>query len=238
MLNIRPYTSLTEFLIAVIIVTFIYYGMVILRKLTLSTFLSEGDQESIRKVINNFILIYEPLAVLVLISYLIGIYPAFIGTIVLILLLISHTHWRNYISRTVILLGGKIGNQNFIHAGDVSGRISHIGKTNIHVQTEEGIHVMTFKSLLDNGYTISEGNRVGRIYNLHLIATEDNEQKNHEIYLEDQLARSPYIDWSIPPEIEASGIEEGNILLKLMLRDKSHLDEIVSLANSWGYTVR
>jgi len=237
MLHIEPYTTLSQFLIAILIIAIIYYTMSMLRRWTLSTFLSEDDQESVRLIINNFLLIYEPIAILVLTSYLIGINPAFIGAIVIILLIVSHQHWRNYISRTVILLGGKIDNHNHIHSEKVSGRITHIGKTNIHIQTEAGIHVMTYKSLLDNGYTISHGNRAGRIYNLQLVAKEENLNKEHEVYLQDQIAGSPYIDWSIEPEIEASSISVGHISVKLMLRDKAHLDEIVSLIDNWGYTI-
>lgn len=235
MIGLEPYTTLSQFLIYVIVAGLIYQGVRILRGLTWSTILSESNAIVINKVIDNFLLIYEPLALLLLLSALIGVKPTMILPIVVILLIISHKLWRNYISRTVVMINKGIKSGVHIHSGGIDGKVIKFGKLGTEIQTQKGIHVMSYQSLLDNGYTISEGDTISRLYTI-LFRNDIEGNKDPETRLLDQLANTPYIDWSSAPEIEVSGIDKDNITLRVVLRDKSHLDEIVFLLREWKYS--
>lgn len=234
MIGMIPYTTLSQFLIYMIITGLIYQGVHILKGMTWSTLLSETNAIIINKVIVNFLLIYEPLAVLLLLSVLIGVKPSMMLPIVTILLIVSHKHWRNYISRTVVMINKRIKYGVHIHSGDVDGKVIKFGRLGTEIHTRKGIHVISYQSLLDNGYTISEGDEISRLYTIHM-KTEGDKINDIESKLLDHLANTPYIDWSTSPEIEMSGVEKGKIILKVVLRDKSHLDEIVSLLQEWQY---
>ena len=234
MIGIAPYTTLSQFLIYIIIAGCIYQGVRFLRGLTWSTILSDTKAIIVAKIIDNVLLIYEPLVLLILLSALIGIKPIMILPIVVILLIISHRHWRNYISRTVIMINKRIKIGVHIHSEKVDGKVIKFGKLGVEIQTKKGIHVMSYQSLLDNGYTISEGDEIGRLYSIKMRS--ETGKKDTEIELLDHLANTPYIDWSTAPEIEVKGIDKDNITLRVVLRDKSHLDEIVSLLQEWQYS--
>lgn len=235
MIGMTPYTTLTQFLIYVIIAGLIYQGIRILRGLTWSTILSESNALAINRILDNFLLIYEPLGLLLLLSALIGVQPAMILPIVVILLVISYKHWRNYISRSVILINNRVKSDVHIISGDVQGKVIRLGRLGAEIQTQKGIHSTSYQSLLENGYTISEGDKISRLYVLEMKKPESG-NVNPSIHLLDRLANTPYIDWSTAPEIEVSGIDHDNVSLKIVLRDKSHLDEIVSLLREWRYT--
>ncbi len=235
MIGLAPYMTLSQFLIYVIIAGLIYQGVRILRGLTWSTILSESNTIVIYRVIDNFLLIYEPLVLLLLLSALIGVKPTMILPIVVILLVVSYRHWRNYISRTVVMINNRIKPGVHIHSGDVDGKVIKFGRLGTEVQTQKGIHVMSYQTLLDDGFTISEGDKISRLYTIQL-RNEIEGNNDPETRLLDHLANTPYVDWNTSPEIEVTGIDKDNITLRVVLRDKSHLDEIVSLLREWQYS--
>lgn len=235
MIGLTPYTTLSQFLIYAIIVVLVNQGVRILKGLTWSTILSETNAIIINKVFENFLLIYDPLVLLLLLSTLIGVKPSMILPIVVILLIISHRHWCNYISRSVVMINKRIKQGVYIHSGDVNGKVIKFGKLGTEVQTQKGIHMLSYQSLLDKGYTISGGDEISRLYTI-IFVNEIKGNKDPETRLLDQLANTPYIDWSSIPEIGVSGIHKDKITLRVVLRDKSHLDDIVSLLREWQYS--
>lgn len=235
MIGTTPYMSISQFLIYVIFAGLIYQGVRILRGLTWSTILSESNVLILNQVLDNFLLIYEPLALLLLLSVLIAVKPIIVLPIVIILLVISHKHWRNYISRSVVLINNRVKSQVHLISGDIEGKVIGLRRLGIDVQTQKGIHNISYQSLLDNGYTISEGERISRLYVLDMVVPE-NTQSNPSSFLMDKLASTPYIDWKTTPQIEVRGIDNDKVSLEVVLRDKSHLDEVVSLLREWHYT--
>jgi len=233
MIGIAPYTTISQFMIYMIIAGLIYQGVRILRGLTWSTVLSESNALVIKRMLDNFLLIYEPLVLLLLVSALIGVKPTVILPLVIILLVISYKHWRNYISRSVILINNRVKPNVHILSGDVEGKVIGLRRLGAEIQTQKGIHNISYHALLDSGYTISEGDSISRLYVLEMNRPEGI---NPSTDLMDKLANTPYIDWKTTPQIEVRGIDNDNVSLKLVLRDKSHLDEVVSLLRDWRYT--
>lgn len=235
MIGITPYMNISQFLIYVIIAGLIYQGVRILRGLTWSTVLSESNALTLNQVLDNFLLIYEPLALLLLLAVLIAVKPAIVLPIVVILLIISHKHWRNYISRSVVLINNRVKPQVHIISGEIEGKVIGLRRLGVEIQTQKGIHHISYQSLLDHGYTISEGERISRLYVMDMTVPE-NAKSNPSTFLIDKLTNTPYIDWKTPPQIEVHGVDNNKISLKVVLRDRSHLDEVLSLLREWSYT--
>jgi len=234
MIGSIPHTTYSQFLIYLIIAVTIYQGVRILRRLTWSTMLSESNALVVKEVLSNFLLIYEPLVLVLLLSLLITVSVYKLLPLVVILLFISYKHWKNFISRSIVLIGGKLKPNMHIISDNVEGKLIRLGRLSVDIQTQQGIHNTSYQSLLDNGYTLSEGDKISRLYVLDMIKPEGNTKP--EIDLLDRLANTPYIDWSTQPDIEVKGIDKEQVSLKLVLRDKSHLDEMLSLLHAWKYT--
>lgn len=235
MIGTTSYISISQFMIYVIVAGLIYQGVRVLRGLTWSTVLSESNALTLNRVLDNFLLIYEPLTLLILLSALIAVKPVIVAPLVIILLVISHKHWRNYISRSVVLINNRVKPQVQLISGQVEGKVIGLRRLGIEIQTQQGIHNISYQSLLDNGYTISEGERISRLYVLDMIIPE-NSKSDPSTFLMDHLANTPYIDWKTAPQIEVRGIDNDKVSLKIVLRDKSHLDEVVSLLHEWRYS--
>lgn len=228
------HTTFPQFLIYMIIGIAIYQGVRILRGLTWSTMLSETNAITLKEVFNNFLLIYEPLAIMFFLSLLISISGYKLLPLIVILLIISYKHWRSYISRSIILIGGKLRPDMHIISNGIEGKLVRLGRLSVDIQTQQGTHNLSYQALHDYGYTLSQGDRVSRLYVLDMIKPEDVSYP--EMDLLDRLANTPYIDWNTSPEIEVKGMEKKEVSLKVVLRDKSHLDEVVSLLQTWNYT--
>jgi len=172
-----PYTTYSQFLIYVIIAISIYIVVRLLRRLTWSTILSEANALTIKEILNNFLLIYEPMIFILFLSLLVSL--------------------------------------------------------SIDIQTQKGIHNMSYQTLLDNGYTLSQGDKISRLYVIQMTKSESQSLSKTELL--DRLANTPYIDWNTSPEIEINGVNKDQVSLRVVLRNKSHLDEVISLLHTWKY---
>jgi len=81
--------------------------------------------------------------------------------------------------------------------------------------------------LLDNGYTLSQGDKISRLYVIQMTKSESQSLSKTELL--DRLANTPYIDWNTSPEIEINGVNKDQVSLRVVLRNKSHLDDYRSI---------
>lgn len=236
MFSYQPYTTIGQLVLFTVLAVAMYYLAKVLKKLEWSTVFSETMQTKIRRGLSVFSLVYEPIAILIFLAILVGVRPSILGPIVVVALVIGYNHLRNYLSRSIVMINKSVGLGSYIHSGKVNGRVTKLGRLGMHLQSVEGIHILSYLSLLDKGYTISEGEKISRLYTLHLTPSNNNGvKKQHEIIIKDKLANTPYVDWSTTPEVEASGLDDGHISLKVVLRDKEYIDELVILLEDWGY---
>lgn len=228
-----PYTTYSQFLIYVIIAISIYIVVRLLRRLTWSTILSEANALTIKEILNNFLLIYEPMIFILFLSLLVSINIYKLLPLVIILLVVSYKHWRNFISRSIILVGGKLKPDMHIICNKIEGKLLRLKSLSIDIQTQKGIHNMSYQTLLDNGYTLSQGDKISRLYVIQMTKSESQSLSKTELL--DRLANTPYIDWNTSPEIEINGVNKDQVSLRVVLRNKSHLDEVISLLHTWKY---
>ncbi len=65
-----------------------------------------------------------------------------------------------------------------------------------------------------------------------------NEKTNYRIQLMDLLATAPYLDRNYKPEILKSNEVPNQLNAKIMVKEESHLYELISLINEWGFACK
>ncbi|MEM1214984.1 MAG: hypothetical protein AAGJ82_04830, partial [Bacteroidota bacterium] len=90
-------------------------------------------QQISERLLSYFLLLFEPLAVLVLGSYFVLIHPFFHGLIVLLLLVTNFSHLRNYFSGRVVRFdsASRIGNR--LSSQQTTGLITKIGRLGLRL---------------------------------------------------------------------------------------------------------
>lgn len=181
------------------------------------------------------LMLFEPMAVFVLTSVFIFINPEVHGIFVAILLLAGSHHLQNYINGRVILLNGAVLPGAKLKSGETEGAISHRGRLGIHLRTSKGQVYLPYSKLIDTGFTIVSGVDIGRFCRLKIAARTADKNALNLVKLNDLLAATPYIDWDFKPELANLPEEKPAIEARVLLREDSHLTELIQLIGEWGW---
>lgn len=173
--------------------------------------------------------IYEPVAVVLLAGAFFLIHPILHGLLLVLLVIVSYKHLRNYVSGRIVQLGRDWQPGSQLEAGATKGVITRMGRLGIYLRDNEGQHYIGYASILNNGYTLFTDKSSGGFHHLEisLADTELNIQQ-----LEDRLIKIPYLDWSYKPVLEntSSGLEA-----RVFLKDDKQLPDMLELLSEWGY---
>ncbi len=228
----------TNFLLIALVFAALYFALQFLRRLSEQfTFLGR-HQHAYQKIVELLLLLFEPLAVIVLASVFILINPIFHGLIMALLLLIGFSHVRNYLSGRIILANHNIAIGERLRSGTSEGVIFSLERLGLNLQTNEGLNQLSYSSLLTNGYTILSGEEIGGFYQFVISPKEEKGKANHLVYLRDLLATTPFIDWNHLPELYENDESPVQISASLSLREESHLYEFMALVKEWGYSIK
>jgi len=103
----------------------------------------------VKTVVNYTLLVYEPLALVLIISAFVLIKPLFHGLILLLILLLAYKHLRNYFSGRLLLLQALLETGRSMTSGVQTGTIASIGRLGITLQTGEGIAFLNYTQLTE-----------------------------------------------------------------------------------------
>ena len=80
---------------------------------------------------------------------------------------------------------------------------------------------------------------IGGFYHLELSPkdTLDN-VSSHRVHLLDLFATAPYVDWHHKPEIFQDDVQENQLEARVLIKEESHLHELVALIKEWGYNCK
>lgn len=191
-------------------------------------------QSPVEKGIHYLLLIYEPLAIIILVSAFILVNPLFDGLLIGFLLIAGFSHVRNYTSGWLILADSNIAVGKKLKTGGLQGIISNLGRLGLHLQTSDGIHYISYSQLQKEGYAMIAGEEIGGFYYLRISPNDEQKARNHATQVMDLLASAPYIDRSHKPELIAN--KNKNCLeVRVLLKEETHLYELLSLVEEWGY---
>ncbi len=195
-----------------------------------------GLSAQIYQVIHKAFVMAEPLSLLIILASFIFINPVVHGIMALILLLISYQILKSYFSGKVLQIKGELFVGQKIKVHQTEGFIQKIGRTNLTLQTKQGVEYLSYMQLFDHGYTQMQGEKIGGLQAL-IINCENVEQKLTITDIKDKLWQSPYLDWSFDPEVSITNIH-NQFEIKVLLREKNHLEDFKNLINAWGYSCR
>jgi len=195
------------------------------------------SQDSVQRGMDVLLLLFEPLAILLLLGVFVFVNPWLHGLIVLLILVGGFSHFRNYFSGRIVRFDKKIVVGKSINTDNVQGIIDCRERLGLRIKTSKGIQFIGYSNLLKNGYMLLADKEIGGFYHLRIKPEENNENKNHLQYLFDLLVTTPFIDHSLKPEfIENEDKEKADVIsMQVSVREKTHLSELTNLIKERGY---
>ncbi len=232
-LLLQRYYTRMDFLLAALLLYGVYAFLYMIKERLEKTKRVEGFRAGVYNIISPFLLLYQPLTVLVLALIFLFINPLIHGTLLLVLVVAGFSRIRDYLSGRIILFNPLIGVGKRMRTDKSTGVISKISRIGLYLQTGEGLHFVNYTTLLTEGYSLITGKDIGGYYQLRL-ATPAGEPNALRL-LSDRLTTTPYLDRSFKPELSYSEKEPEKILARLSVREEKHLTELLALLNEWGF---
>ena len=235
---LNPYFSWSDFIIAALLLWGSYWLLLQLRK-RLSTGVFFGRyQAGITNFIGTFLLLYEPITVLLLTIVFFFINPVIHGILLILLTIAGFSRIRDYLSGRIILATDLVAVGRRVKTPQASGVISRIGRIGLYLQTGENLAFVNYSKLLVEGYSLSTGTEVGGYFQLNLSRPEGVSMTDALRFLADKFLLTPYLQADFPPELVASNRKEGWIDARVAVREERQLHELVDLIEEWGYEVQ
>lgn len=185
--------------------------------------------------IRQTLLIYEPIALFLLVGAFILINPILHGILIAFLLLTGFSHLRNYISGRIILFETPNLRGKRMRTGGVEGIVAQAGRLGLQVETSEGLHSLYYSQVQANGYTLLAGEEIGGVFQLYIESKGEEKSIKNPVHLLDQLATAPYVDWNHKPELLHTYIDKEGVQVRIWVQEESHLYDLLSLIQEWGY---
>ncbi|NRB47394.1 MAG: hypothetical protein HRU41_06955 [Saprospiraceae bacterium] len=185
--------------------------------------------------IRQTLLIYEPIALFLLVGAFILINPTLHGILIAFLLLTGFSHLRNYISGRIILFETPNLRGKRLRTGGVEGIVAQAGRLGLQVETNEGLHSLYYAQIQANGYTLLAGEEIGGVFQLYIEGQGEEKTVKNPVHLLDQLATAPYVDWNHKPELLHTYTEREGVQVRIWVQEESHLYDLLSLIKEWGY---
>ena len=230
---LTAYFSWTDLLLAALLLYGIYAVLLLLRDRLERTKRVEGFRAATYGIVAPFLLLYQPLTVLVLALIFVFINPVLHGAVLLLLIAAGFSRIRDYLSGRIILFNPLIAVGKRMRTDKSTGVISKISRIGLYLQTGEGLHFVNYSTLLTQGYSLITGKDIGGYYQLHITPPEGAKEPLQ--VLADRLTTTPYLDRSFRPELAYGGREQQRIDARVSVREELHLTELLALLNEWGY---
>lgn len=217
----------------------IYFVLFEIQQLTKHSSFSGRYQNRFRELFRQIFVVFELLAIVTLVGVFVWINPWLHGLMIGFLVIGSWSYLRSYISGRWIHFENAIVEGIELRTAEKQGIVSKMGRVEMHLQTSEGLHHLSYNRLLEDGYTLVSGEKIGGFYHLELSPKETNTNiYNHRLHLLDLFATAPYVDWHHKPELFQDESVENQLDAKVLIKEESHLHELIALIREWGYNCK
>ncbi|MGK0363249.1 MAG: hypothetical protein ACI85O_000293 [Saprospiraceae bacterium] len=233
-MEIIQYTWANLLEIAIFLVVF-WFVLLFFRDVFKRTHWFGKSQDTVQRVMDILLLLFEPLAILLLIGVFVFVNPWLHGLTVLMILTGGFNHFRNYLSGRIVRFDKKIDAGKSIRTENAQGIIDSRERLGLRIKTSKGIQFIGYSNLLKNGYMLLADKEIGGFYHLRITPEENNKTKNHLQYLFDLLVTTPFIDHSFKPEFIETEDKADVISMQVSVREKTHLSELTNLIKERGY---
>lgn len=223
-----------------ILITFVlaigYLLLFFLRRILVSLNLKERLKNILRVILDRTLILYEPIFVLIVVTILVMIKPAFHGLIIGLIAVFSYNHLRNYVHGRFIMSDRSLKNGRRIKIGNQEGIITDIGRLGLSLRSDEGLHYLPYHILYSKGFVLSSGEKIGGYYHLFVRPNQSSESALSIEHLKDIIIASPYIDTDHTPEIAQSISSDGGINVKLLVKEEDHIQDLIDMLTEQGFT--
>lgn len=220
------------FTIAIVLIAF-YLIIRFLYRIAHSNFL--GQFKIGRNILKPVLLVYEPLAILLLVGIFIMVNPVFHALLLVLVLLIGATHIKNYLSGCIVQLDKALVAGNRLKTQSLAGTIASMDRLGLRLHTRQGLQFINYSRLIEQGYMLLPGEEISGLYNLSMTAPASTEPINYTDALTNLLAVTPYLDSQHRPKIHPSLEDDRHFKVSLMVREANHLSDLITLMKEQGY---
>lgn len=225
-----------EFLLVALSLAAIYFVLFEIQQLTKHSSFSGRYQNQFRELFRKTFVVFELLAIVTLAGVFVWINPWLHGSMMLFLVIGSWAYLKSYINGRWIHFDNDIVEGIEIQTDNLEGIVAKMGRVKMHLQTSDGLHHLSYNQLLEKGYTLVSGEKIGGFYHLELMPKENMATfSNHRLHLLDLFATAPYVDWHHKPELFQDEAVANQIDAKVLIKEESHLHELIALIKEWGY---
>lgn len=232
---LQPYFTWTNFFAAALLLWGVYWLLVLLLRRMRNGTLFGRFQKSIVSIISTFLLLYEPITIMILTFEFLFINPVMHGTLLLLLTVVGFSRIRDYLSGRIILATTLVGEGKRMKTPQASGVISRIGWIGLYLQTGESLRFVNYSNLITGGYSLSTGQKVGGYYQLNIKVGEDQKPADSLRELADKFLSAPYLDRTFKPEFAFAAGRKDKINARVSVREEQHLRMLLELMEEWGY---
>lgn len=184
-------------------------------------------QEYLNRFLRYAMVFFEPIALLLLISYFILIQPFYHGLIFAVAILAGLQHLRNYWCGRILLFDPNLRIGTRLRHQQQGGLITYIGRLGMRLQTNKGLHYLNYGDLLQDGYTMLTGEESGSFFRLKIRVNPEAEQAPNFQNLEEILQVIPYLNWQHQPQVQANRSEAEEWVVSLALHEEQHLNDLI-----------
>ncbi|MEM6396369.1 MAG: hypothetical protein AAF741_08485 [Bacteroidota bacterium] len=193
-----------------------------------------GDyQERLELWISRILVLFEPLAGLLIIYFLMRWQPGVAFLSLIVLLLVAFPRWRDYAYGILLRFdqGLTIGRQ--LQSGVGRGIISRRRRLGIQLQTQNGQQFIPYHLLYQEGFTLEGLDEATNFVTLELRANEENEIPDPKNF-KSRLAILPFLDERHPPEVSRDMSSDRKLKLRLALLEADNVNDLARLFEEWG----
>lgn len=191
-------------------------------------------QRPIKMFVTYFLLVFEPLVILLLSSAFLMINPIYHGLLLGLIMLFAYAHMKNYVNGRVMQFNTSFTVGREIRTEKLEGIIDRKGRLGLQIKTAQGVHFVSYSQLIKDSYMLLSGDDISGFYELLIIPNLPNEKYNYETRLIDSLSSVPYLDWNHKPEITVES--DYKIKARIVVKDENHLHDLVKLIQDWNYS--
>jgi len=235
---LHPYFTWIDFLQTIIMLVVIYFVLHFINRILPKAAIFGKFRKAMQRTTRQMLFLFELIALLVLATTFILIHPVFHGALVLILTIGGFSHIRDYISGQLVRLNPVIAIGKQLNSSHQQGVITNIGRLGLQLKTDQGVQFISYSRLVKKNELSLSGDGVGGFYHLKVTPKQEQEQKREVslVHFADRLADAPYLDWNHKLEIHTALGQSEGFDATILVKETSHLYDLIKLINEWGYT--
>lgn len=195
-------------------------------------------QPLVRNFIHSSLLVYEAVVLLILSGIFVYINPPFHGVLALMLVIGGYRQIKDYLNGRIVNFDNYISVGKRLKTENTQGIISNMGRLGVKIRTNKGLHFINYSDLLNDGYMLLSGEEVGGFYQLNIQPNDPDEKVDYPSQLLDLLTTTPYLDWNHRPQLLPSKDTSKLIKARVVVKEESHLNDLITLIQEWGYSVK